>query len=82
MPVCARLGCCNAGKNKCSACLNELYCGGDCQKLDWKLHKQFCAALKNISYELQPYQEVVKNIEKMREKNSTITNCRKEFWSI
>jgi len=27
---------------KCSRCMMTTYCGADCQKLDWKKHKQIC----------------------------------------
>ena len=27
---------------KCSKCKNEVYCGKECQKIDWPFHKRFC----------------------------------------
>lgn len=30
---------------RCSKCKSAGYCGVDCQKRDWKLHKKFCAQL-------------------------------------
>lgn len=34
--------------NKCSACKMAAYCDQECQKKDWKEHKQICADLKAI----------------------------------
>jgi hypothetical protein len=59
MLQCARPACQSAAKSSCSGCHREQYCGGDCQKLDWKLHKPMCLILKKLSKELQPYHEVV-----------------------
>jgi hypothetical protein len=58
MSECARPGCFKISCNKCSACLIEQYCSGDCQKTDWKEHKKICKTLKKLSNELQPYTEV------------------------
>lgn len=30
----------------CSACQNVVYCSHTCQRLDWPVHKQLCAAIK------------------------------------
>ncbi|KAJ7162645.1 hypothetical protein C8R43DRAFT_991047 [Mycena crocata] len=40
--TCTRRGCGNAGVSNCSACHKFMYCGSECQKLDWKEHKQLC----------------------------------------
>jgi hypothetical protein len=54
----ARPGCFKSGTNRCSTCLREPYCSGDCQKANWKSHKLFCKTIKKLSNELQSYQEV------------------------
>ena len=47
--ICARLGCVEVGKMKCSACLCDYYCSKECQRLDWtKTHKEICKILKFI----------------------------------
>jgi hypothetical protein len=59
MSQCA-LPCCNKpAASKCSVCLMEPYCCGECQKADWKRHKLICKVLKRLSTELQPYHQVV-----------------------
>jgi hypothetical protein len=68
--TCAKPGCFNAGTNKCSVCLREPYCCGECQKEDWKSHKLICKALKKLSYELQPYQEVARVIFETRQERN------------
>jgi hypothetical protein len=65
MSICARPGCFNTGINGCSVCLREPYCGGDCQKADWKSHKLICKTLKKLSQKNQPYEEVVGVIEEI-----------------
>jgi tetratricopeptide (TPR) repeat protein len=62
MSKCAHPDCLNLGTNKCSVCLRELYCSGECQKGDWKLHKSMCKILKKFSFSFQPYQEVIQII--------------------
>jgi hypothetical protein len=65
---CALPGCLKAGTNRCSICLREPYCSGECQKLDWKNHKKICKILKRLSNHLQPYnqvEEVLKEIFKL-----------------
>ncbi len=39
---CARPGCPNEGRNKCSACKRVEYCSNACQKLHWAAHKAAC----------------------------------------
>jgi tetratricopeptide (TPR) repeat protein len=52
-----------AAKSSCSGCGREHYCGSDCQKLDWKVHKSTCPFLKKLSNTLQPYNDVVRIID-------------------
>jgi tetratricopeptide (TPR) repeat protein len=65
MSTCASPGCLRGGIHRCSICLRELYCSGECQKGDWKLHKLICKTLKKFSCQLQPYQEVARVIEEI-----------------
>lgn len=69
MSKCVRPGCLKVGKNMCSICLREPYCGSECQKIDWKSHKLICKTLKKISHQFQPYNEVLDLIDLLREKN-------------
>jgi hypothetical protein len=55
---CARPGCFNKGVNRCTSCLREPYCSGDCQKDDWKSHKLICKILKTLSNKKKPFHEV------------------------
>ncbi|XP_044510707.1 histone-lysine N-methyltransferase ASHR1 isoform X2 [Mangifera indica] len=42
-------GCFAAGKlKKCSACQVVWYCGSDCQKLEWRLHRLECQVLSRL----------------------------------
>ena len=53
--------CANCGKdatNRCSRCKTEWYCGKDCQIKRWKLHKDICKNISDMSKE--------KEIEKPR----------------
>ena len=34
--------CLEPSKLKCSRCLTAQYCGKECQKKDWKVHKNNC----------------------------------------
>jgi hypothetical protein len=34
---------------RCSACKMVVYCGQECQKLDWKFHKGGCEILQSIN---------------------------------
>lgn len=72
MLTCARSGCLKAGGNKCSGCLREQYCSGDCQKIHWKSHKLQCKVLKKLSHEFQPFAEVVRIIKEIR-----VVECNK-----
>jgi hypothetical protein len=65
MSECARPGCLQSGINRCSICLREPYCSGNCQKADWKAHKSICKTLKKLLYQLQPYLETVQLIEEI-----------------
>jgi hypothetical protein len=65
MSECARPICFELGISRCPIDLRELYCSGDCQKIDWKAHKLICKTLKKLSHELQPYREVVRLIEEI-----------------
>jgi tetratricopeptide (TPR) repeat protein len=59
MAKCARPCCVEIGIHRCSTCLREAYCSGECQKADWKAHKLICKTLKKLSNQLQPYRNVV-----------------------
>jgi hypothetical protein len=60
---CARPCCDKSAAEKCSACLKDFYCSGECQKLDWKKHKSFCKILKSLSNTFEPYSKVVEIIQ-------------------
>jgi hypothetical protein len=62
---CARPGCNQIGMSRCSTCLREAYCSGDCQEVDWKAHKLICKTLKKLSNQLQPYRDVVNMIDEI-----------------
>jgi uncharacterized membrane protein (DUF485 family) len=50
--------CCEKARLKsCSGCLKEMYCDTDCQKADWKTHKQLCLIMKNDD-KLLEYSEI------------------------
>jgi hypothetical protein len=49
MPVCALRSCNRLGTLNCSACRREFYCSVECQKKDWKVHKQMCNSVKMMS---------------------------------
>eukprot|EP00596_Hydrurales_sp_CCMP1899_P004101 CAMPEP_0119037562 /NCGR_PEP_ID=MMETSP1177-20130426/5992_1 /TAXON_ID=2985 /ORGANISM="Ochromonas sp, Strain CCMP1899" /LENGTH=464 /DNA_ID=CAMNT_0006999011 /DNA_START=34 /DNA_END=1428 /DNA_ORIENTATION=+ len=57
MSQCARPFCFQMGRSGCSNCLREGYCSGDCQKLDWKVHKKICKTLKKLSNQIQPFRD-------------------------
>jgi len=65
MSKCASPGCFKAGINRCSICLREPYCSGECQKGDWKSHKLICKTLKKLSLQLQPYHEATRVIKEI-----------------
>lgn len=58
MSQCGRPGCFKMGTSGCSNCLREGYCSGECQKLDWKVHKTICKTLKKLPNQIQPYRDV------------------------
>jgi hypothetical protein len=49
--------------SKCSSCDRELYCCGECQKGDWKVHKLTCSTLKKLPRQLQSIENVFQLIE-------------------
>jgi hypothetical protein len=63
---CGRLSCEKLRSKGCSGCLKEGYCGPECQKEDWKIHKLMCPYLKNDN-KLLPFKDVVKTLRKFRE---------------
>lgn len=67
MLKCARPICVKTGINRCSICLRETYCSGECQKGDWKGHKLICKTIKKFSNQLQPYYEAFKVISEILE---------------
>jgi hypothetical protein len=67
MPKCARPCCVQIGMSRCSTCLREAYCSGECQKADWKAHKLICKTLKKLSNQLQPYRDVLNMINEILE---------------
>jgi hypothetical protein len=60
MSKCARPDCSTPSKSSCSVCEREQYCGSNCQKQDWKIHKSMCPLLKQLSTQLQPFHEVIR----------------------
>jgi tetratricopeptide (TPR) repeat protein len=62
---CARPSCQTEGINRCSVCLREPYCSGDCQNKDWKVHKLICKTLQKLPNHLQPYHKVVQTISEI-----------------
>eukprot|EP00596_Hydrurales_sp_CCMP1899_P009897 CAMPEP_0119052220 /NCGR_PEP_ID=MMETSP1177-20130426/73586_1 /TAXON_ID=2985 /ORGANISM="Ochromonas sp, Strain CCMP1899" /LENGTH=587 /DNA_ID=CAMNT_0007031719 /DNA_START=259 /DNA_END=2022 /DNA_ORIENTATION=- len=64
MSICASPGCFRAGINRCSICLREPYCSGECQKGDWKSHKLICKTLNKLSLQ-QPYHEAARVIKEI-----------------
>jgi hypothetical protein len=76
MAQCARPGCQKAALNRCSVCLKEPYCSGECQKLDWKVHKLICKTLKKFSNQLEPYSEVYQRIIEIRDSPVNIREIR------
>ena len=65
MSLCARPNCLAKAKNSCSICEREQYCGSNCQKLDWKIHKSMCPILKKLSTQLQPFHEVIRTMDEI-----------------
>jgi hypothetical protein len=62
MSQCARPACIKMGKSFCSVCEKDKYCGSECQKLDWKVHKLICPILKQFSKKVNPCVEVMSEI--------------------
>jgi hypothetical protein len=48
----ARSVCEATALSSCTGCSKERYCGIECQKLDWKVHKSMCPILKKLSNKL------------------------------
>lgn len=44
-PTCCNPGCTHVGSAKCGGCNGAFYCGPECQRADWKAHKQVCERL-------------------------------------
>jgi hypothetical protein len=44
---CSKEGCDKPGVSKCSGCLKVQYCSRECQKGDWRNHKQTCVVSAN-----------------------------------
>src|SRR5277367_5405218 len=68
---CSNEGCDKPGISKCSGCLNVLYCSRECQKADWRNHKQTCVVSTNCfiirakpkSADLSPLDNVMGQLE-------------------
>lgn len=60
---CGNPRCKGLGTRKCSGCNNEGYCGPECQKIDWKVHRIICSCMKSGD-KLLKFSEVT---EKLRE---------------
>jgi hypothetical protein len=73
----ARPGCVKSGVNRCSNCLREPYCSGECQKIDWKSHKLICKVLKKLSNNLLPYCEAVGEVIRVIGDTPKATNINK-----
>lgn len=58
---------------RCSKCREVYYCGRDCQKADWKVHKHVCAALKNLATESFSSESEDERIGASRKKTSLLT---------
>ena len=54
--VCCR----NAGLLTCTACKAVRYCGADCQRKQWKEHKQLCGLIKKMREEVEAFAEPLK----------------------
>ena len=46
MDKCSNPLCSETAKSKCAACATVAYCGQDCQKAHWQLHKKACKAAR------------------------------------
>ena len=49
MDKCSNPECPNDAKSRCAACATVSYCGQDCQKVHWPLHKKACKAARLAS---------------------------------
>jgi hypothetical protein len=65
MSKCARPDCSSPSKSLCSVREREQYCGSNCQKIDWKIHKSMCPILKKLSTQLQPFHEVIRTMDEI-----------------
>jgi hypothetical protein len=57
-PLPKRRSCWNCGKvaqNRCTACRVANYCSAECQKKQWKEHKEECARLKKSNSEVRGF---------------------------
>jgi hypothetical protein len=80
MSECAQPGCLKLGVKICSICLRETYCSGDCQKVDWKVHKPICKTLKKLSNQLQPYKKVIQLIKEIRAEDFKKARLNVRVW--
>ena len=46
---CSSTLCSHPGKLRCGGCLSVSYCGKECQKANWKSHKQVCSSAQKAS---------------------------------
>ena len=46
---CSNPSCSGAAKKKCSACATVSYCGTDCQKAHWPVHRKACKAARTAA---------------------------------
>mmetsp|Transcript_29165 Transcript_29165/g.40940 ORF Transcript_29165/g.40940 Transcript_29165/m.40940 type:complete len:250 (-) Transcript_29165:57-806(-) len=46
---CANTGCVDVGTKKCAKCREARYCGKDCQKAHWKVHKTECGKQETVA---------------------------------
>jgi hypothetical protein len=67
METCSNPNCTETAKSKCSACSTVAYCGQDCQKAHWTLHKKACKAARTGGKEKE-------NIEVATRKNVVSAN--------
>ena len=82
--LCFRLGC-NSGNSgapkACAACGTVSYCSKECQRLDWKRHKQFCVLcrpFKDFASQLTMEQKVCLD----RLSRRTLPPIREEYRNV